>query len=35
MAAFEAAEPLAEWPRQLTARLAAERYAREAWNLER
>ena len=30
--AWDAAEARAEWPRQLTARLVAERYARPEWN---
>jgi lipoate-protein ligase A len=30
--AWEAHEPLLEWPRELTARLVAERYSHDAWN---
>jgi lipoate-protein ligase A len=30
--AWEAHEPLVEWPRELTARLVAERYSHDAWN---
>ena len=33
--AFAARQPLVEWPRERTAQLVRERYAREAWNLER
>jgi lipoate-protein ligase A len=32
IAAWGAAEPAADWPRQLTARLAAEKYRRWEWN---
>lgn len=30
--AWEATEPCADWPRDLTARLAAEKYSQAAWN---
>ena len=32
IAAWDATEPAANWPRQLTARLAAEKYRRREWN---
>ena len=31
-AAWDATEPLTDWPRELTARLAAEKYGRRQWN---
>ena len=31
-AAWNATEPLADWPRERTARLVSERYGREEWN---
>ncbi len=33
-AAWDAERPLADWPRQVTARLAAEKYGRPEWNEE-
>jgi len=30
--AWEAEEPLGDWPREATARLAAEKYGRREWN---
>src|SRR5262245_49077408 len=35
VSAFAAADLLRDWPRERTARLVAERYSRDAWNLER
>jgi lipoate---protein ligase len=32
ISAWNAVEPLAEWPRELTSRLAAEKYANPQWN---
>jgi lipoate-protein ligase A len=34
-AAWNAREPMADWPRELTARLVAERYARPEWSRRR
>jgi lipoate-protein ligase A len=34
-AAFDAAKPLAEWPREQTAELVATRYGQESWNFQR
>ncbi|MCE9548618.1 MAG: lipoate--protein ligase family protein [Planctomycetia bacterium] len=31
--AFDASTPLADWPRELTGRLVAEKYSRDEWNL--
>ncbi len=32
ISAFDALEPLDDWPRELTARLAAEKYGNAKWN---
>lgn len=32
---FDARQPLADWPRERTGRLVAERYGQDAWHLER
>ncbi|HEV7225487.1 MAG TPA: lipoate--protein ligase family protein [Pirellulales bacterium] len=35
IAAWEAEEPLVDWPRELTERLVAERYSQREWNYRR
>jgi lipoate-protein ligase A len=35
MIAFEANQPLANWPRDRTRELVASRYSRQSWNLQR